>query len=223
MVQTTLVFGATGFTGKHVIDAALEAGDNVIAYIRSPSKVPDDIRSKITVIQGDLLDQEGVTRAVRDSRPDAIIITTANPRRVAETDLNIKYVPWVVEELRSQKRLKEVRLVYLSGFFAFPPDSPPGFMDSVMAMIMVPAFGIRALNTDNTKVTAYLYEEAARDENLNFAVTRMAMVTEAPSKGRLKIADTSAGSVTFRDMGVFLVELSHDLGAAKRRAVQVDY
>ena len=223
IVQTTLLFGATGLTGKHVVDAALEAGDNVIAFIRNPSKIPEATRSKITVIQGDLLDREAVTRAVRDSRPDAIIVTTANPRRVAETDLNIRYVPWVIEELRNESRLQEVRLVYLSGFFAFPPDSPPGIMDSIMASIMVPVFGIRALNADNAKVTAYLYDEASRDSNLNFAITRMAMVTEAPSKGRLKIASKSAGSVTFRDMGVFLVKLSHDLGAAKRTAVLVDY
>ena len=223
MALTTLVFGATGTTGKHVIDAALEAGDNVIAYIRSPSKVPDDIRSKITVIQGDLLDQEGVTRAVRDSKPDAIVIASGNPPGSPETDLNFKLVPWMVEELRNENRLEKVRLVYLSGYLALPPDSPPspGYMDNFSPG--GPFFAIRAAVMDNTKVTAYLYEEASRDEKLDFTIVRMGMVTEAPTKGRLKIGQKPADSVTFRDMGVFLVELSHDLGQARRKAVLADY
>ena len=223
MVQTTLLFGTTGVSGKHVLDAALEAGDNVITYLRNPSKISNSIRGKITVIQGDLLNREAVTKAVRDSRPDAIIITTANARRLPETDLNIKLVPWIIEELRNQNRLEQVRLVYLSGLFAHPPDSPPGFMDSLMAGIFVPMLGIKAQVIDNKKVTAHLYDAATREKKLNFAIVRMGMAGEAPSKGRLKISTKPAGSVTFRDMGVFLVELSHDLGEAKRRAIVVDY
>lgn len=223
MVQTTLLFGATGVSGKHVLNAAIEAGDNVIAYLRNPSKIPEGSRNKVTVIQGDLLDRVAVMKAVKDSKPDAIIITSANPRRVPDTDLNIKYVPWVVEALRNENRLEQVRLVYLSGLFAHPPESPPGFMDRMMAGIFVPMLGVRAGVVDNKKVTTYLYDEASRDKKLNFAIVRMGMVAEAASKGRLKASQKPAGSVTFRDMGVFLVELSHDLGQAKRKAVVVDY
>ena len=223
MVQTTLVFGATGLTGKHVLDAALEAGDHVIAYLRNPSKVPDATRNKITVIEGDLLDHAAVAKAVKDSRPDAIVIASSNPLNSPEADLNIKLVPWIVEELRSENRLAHVRLVYLSGFLAFPPDipTPPGLMDMILPE--GPLFAFKASILNNIKVTAYLYEEATKDEHLHFAIVRMAMVVEAPSKGKLKISLAPAESITFRDMGVFLVELSHDLGASKRTAVVVDY
>ena len=223
MVQTTLLFGATGLTGKHVLDAALEAGDHVIAFLRNPSKVPDAIRSKITIIEGDLLDHDKVTQAVRDSRPDAIVVACSNPPGSPEGDLNIKVVPWIVEELRKEHRLAHTRLVYLSGFLAFPPDipTPPGIMDMIEPGGPIHAFRASVLN--NIKVTAYLYEEASRDEHLHFAIVRMAMVNEAASKGKLKISENPAESITFRDMGVFLVELSHDLGAANRKAVVVDY
>ena len=223
MVQTTLLFGATGLTGRRVLEAALEAGDNVTAYLRSPNKVPDDVRSKITVIQGDALDHDAVTKAVRDSRPDAVVVASGCVPGSPDGDLNAKLVPWIVEELRSQNRLAQVRLVYLSGFLAFPPDvpTPPGILDMILPG--GPLFAYRAAVLDNIKVTTYLYEEASRDADLHFAIVRMGIVTDDASKGKLKISEKPGDSIIFRDMGVFLVELSHELGAADRRAVCADY
>ena len=49
-----LLFGATGSLGRHVLGQALAAGFDVTAPVRTPSKLPADVRERITVRQADL-------------------------------------------------------------------------------------------------------------------------------------------------------------------------
>lgn len=49
-----IVLGATGSLGKHVIDQAVAAGHQVSALVRTPSKLPSDLRDKLSVVQADL-------------------------------------------------------------------------------------------------------------------------------------------------------------------------
>jgi len=49
-----IILGATGSLGKHVIDQAVATGHQVSALVRTPSKLPTDLRDKISVVQADL-------------------------------------------------------------------------------------------------------------------------------------------------------------------------
>ncbi|MGH3758597.1 NAD(P)-dependent oxidoreductase [Actinophytocola sp.] len=64
------VFGATGGTGKQVVDQALAAGHKVTAVARDPEAVAGD-RDGLTVMRGDVLDAESVAPAVAGS--DAVV------------------------------------------------------------------------------------------------------------------------------------------------------
>ena len=63
------LFGATGGTGRQVLEQAVAAGHNVTALLRDPAKI--EARSGVTLIQGDVLDQEATSRCVQES--DAVI------------------------------------------------------------------------------------------------------------------------------------------------------
>ena len=65
------LFGATGRTGIVLLSQALERGHQVRAYTRSPAKLGDHQHELLEVIEGDLHDAEGVTRAIVGS--DAVI------------------------------------------------------------------------------------------------------------------------------------------------------
>ena len=58
-----LIFGATGGTGRQCIDQALAQGHQVTAFVRQPAALavqhPD-----LTIIQGDITDQDAVQRAI---------------------------------------------------------------------------------------------------------------------------------------------------------------
>ena len=65
-----LVLGATGSLGGHVLRLGVEAGHAVTAFVRTPAKVPSELRTRVSVHPGDL--NEGVPLdLVRDH--DAVI------------------------------------------------------------------------------------------------------------------------------------------------------
>jgi NAD(P)-dependent dehydrogenase (short-subunit alcohol dehydrogenase family) len=71
--RTMLVYGATGRAGRLVAERALSEGWAVSAFVRNPDKVPEALRSKVTLVKGDLRDAASVSAAVRSTRPNAIV------------------------------------------------------------------------------------------------------------------------------------------------------
>ncbi|MFJ9706319.1 NAD(P)-dependent oxidoreductase [Streptomyces sp. NPDC101234] len=59
------VFGGTGPTGLLLINQALAEGHEVVAYARTPAKLP--IRQGLTAVQGELDNAEAIAEAVRGS------------------------------------------------------------------------------------------------------------------------------------------------------------
>ena len=64
-MTTIALFGATGKTGRRVLDRALTAGHHVRALVRDPGKLGDaESQPLLTVVRGDVLDPETVDRTV---------------------------------------------------------------------------------------------------------------------------------------------------------------
>ena len=61
---TIALFGATGRTGKHVLDQALDAGYHVRALARRPAAISRR-SDRLLVIEGDVLDRTAVAETVR--------------------------------------------------------------------------------------------------------------------------------------------------------------
>jgi putative NADH-flavin reductase len=49
-----LILGATGSLGRHVVRQALGAGHDVSVFVRTPPKLPPDVRERVSVHTGDL-------------------------------------------------------------------------------------------------------------------------------------------------------------------------
>ena len=49
-----IIFGATGSLGSHVLRLALAAGHQVTVFVRTPSKLPLEAQTQVSVHQGDL-------------------------------------------------------------------------------------------------------------------------------------------------------------------------
>ncbi|MBW2275542.1 MAG: NAD(P)H-binding protein [Deltaproteobacteria bacterium] len=60
------IFGATGLLGRECLSQCLEAGHEVTVLVRTPSKLPEGLRDRITIIEGDGLDPEAVEKALAD-------------------------------------------------------------------------------------------------------------------------------------------------------------
>ncbi len=53
--------------GRHLLDQALERGDEVAILVRDPSKLTTQGHERLEVVQGDVLDPRDVEQAVVDS------------------------------------------------------------------------------------------------------------------------------------------------------------
>jgi putative NADH-flavin reductase len=58
-----LIIGATGGTGRQLVEQALTAGHNVTAFVRDPEKIRAR-HERLRVVQGDILDFNSLELAV---------------------------------------------------------------------------------------------------------------------------------------------------------------
>jgi uncharacterized protein YbjT (DUF2867 family) len=103
-----LVLGASGATGRHLVEQALAQGHQVTALARNPAKLHR--RSpELTVVQGDVTDPLAVERAVRSQDAVLCALGSSTP---------LKHDPALVAGIGNlvgaMERLQVRRLVYLS-------------------------------------------------------------------------------------------------------------
>ena len=71
------VFGATGRTGRPLVEQAVERGHEVVAFVRDATGLPSPLRNddRVSTIEGDAYTGEGVDRAIAgDGDPiDAVV------------------------------------------------------------------------------------------------------------------------------------------------------
>jgi putative NADH-flavin reductase len=72
-----LIIGATGGTGRELVAQALDRGYTVTALVRNPSKLQPHL-SRVTVIQGDVLDRSSVEKAMHNQ--DAVVSALGHKR-----------------------------------------------------------------------------------------------------------------------------------------------
>src|SRR4051794_34987268 len=76
MAKTALITGITGQDGSYLAELLLEKGYEVHGMVRRASTEKferiDHIKDRITLHQGDLLDQRSLVDALRASKPDEI-------------------------------------------------------------------------------------------------------------------------------------------------------
>ena len=77
------LFGATGLLGRECLSQCLEAGHEVTVLVRTPSKLPADLRERVTVVEGDGLDPDAVERSLA-SDTDGILFAIGIDRSSPE-------------------------------------------------------------------------------------------------------------------------------------------
>jgi len=70
-----VLLGATGSLGKHLLQQAVQAGHEVTVLVRTPAKLPSELRDSITVIQADLATIALTELTAAFSGQDAVINT----------------------------------------------------------------------------------------------------------------------------------------------------
>ena len=123
-MPSTLLTGATGLIGSHVVRLLVERGDDVRATVRATSRLDALSGLDVETVRADILDRRAMRRALRDVDRVFHLAGTANLAlsRARTFAINVEGTRIVLEEAL---RAGVERVVYTSSVAAIGP-APPG-------------------------------------------------------------------------------------------------
>ncbi len=169
-----VIFGAAGRTGIPLTQQALDAGYSVVAFVRTPSKLPV-VHPRLTVVQGDVMNAADVAKAVT-ADTDAVI-SVLSPVKGSPANL----LPVAVDNILAAMRAHGVRrLVYMTGAGVGMPQDKPKLINHVIK------FALRAMAGDVLKQSEQAVAQV-RASGLDWVIVRAPMLTNAPHSGSYRV------------------------------------
>ncbi|MCL5996176.1 MAG: SDR family oxidoreductase [Chloroflexi bacterium] len=195
-----IVFGATGGTGKQLVEQALAAGNQVVAFVRNPSKLTTR-HEHLTIVQGDLADQAAVERAIKGA--DAVI-STLGPRG----DSSNKPITRGTQNILAAMRKHGVRRFVLCATpSASDPNDGPDF--KFKAMVTLVKLTMRPAYEEIVNVAAVV-----RASDCDWTIVRVPLLTDDPKSGHVKVGYLGKGVIGTRlaraDMADFMLRQVQD-------------
>jgi putative NADH-flavin reductase len=167
------LFGATGKTGRRVLQRALDAGHEVRALVRDPAKL-GSAEPKLTLVTGDVLDPGAVARTVAGA--DVVLSLFGQVKgspRTLQTDGTKAIVA-------AMQRHGVRRLVTLSGGGLRAPQDRPKLADKVIRTLL-------RLLSGHVLADAEGHLAVLQASGLDWTVVRGPMLTEDPGKGGYRV------------------------------------
>ncbi|CAG0879361.1 unnamed protein product [Darwinula stevensoni] len=72
------VFGSTGQTGLCCLHAAVKKGLETTAFVRDPEKIPEELKGKVKIVQGDVLNTQDVAKCLEGQDGVVVALGTRN-------------------------------------------------------------------------------------------------------------------------------------------------
>ncbi len=94
------IFGSTGDLGRECLLQCLDAGHEVTALVRSPEKLPKNVRNRITIIKGDALSLDDVMLSIPKGT-DAILFAIGVDEKTSPQDLCTNVTKHIIKVMRS--------------------------------------------------------------------------------------------------------------------------
>ena len=190
-----IVFGATGGVGKSVVAQALDAGLEVTAFVRTPSKM-DITHENLKLIQGDAFNQRDVSAAIVGH--DAVVSCIGSNQGMKESTEIQEMAKNIVDGMKEHN---VERIIYTAS--AGVHKEIPGVSGKlVMFMLKNPLKDHRA---------AVDYIQA---NGLNYTIVRPMGLTDQPFTGKYRESATSvpekSRTIPRADVAHFIVKALTD-------------
>lgn len=197
--MNVLLLGATGFSGKEVLDELLSKNHNVTIVTRNKSSV--DFRNKnLTVIEGNVLDENLINQAVKNQ--DAVINClgiggkgNAKPNSLVSDATKIL--------VNAMERSNVKRLICMSNVGAGDSMS---FQPWIFSKVVLPYFlkWLKVIIEDKN-----IMEPIIMNSKLDWTILRFPNIANKPPKGKITTSFDGKGlkmSITNKDLAKFMVE-----------------
>jgi putative NADH-flavin reductase len=196
-----LVLGATGGTGRLIVDQAVARGHDVAVLVRSAEKAKDLKGAKIIV--GDARDETALRQAVKGR--DAVVSALGTP---ASPFKEVALLSTATRALVNAMEAENVsRLVCITGIGAGDSAGHGGFLfDNVIFPLL-----LRKVYADKDR-----QEAIVKKSRLAWVLVRPSILNNKPGRGTIKaledLADFHGGRISRQDVAKFVLDqLSADV------------
>jgi len=168
------IFGATGKVGRHLIDQALDRGEEVTVFVRDASKLTTHRRERLKVVQGDVLAQKDVEQAVVGT---GAVLSALGHTKTSSKDVLTEGAKNIVAAMN---RHGVRRLVSLTGAGVRDPKDEPKLVDRVIGSLL--KLVQRDLLEDSIGQARVI-----RESGLEWVIVRAPVLNEGEKKGEYRV------------------------------------
>jgi putative NADH-flavin reductase len=192
------IFGGTGDAGRQLIDQALAGGNEVVAFVRNPSKLT--VRHEhLTIAQGELHDLANIERAVNGA--DAVI-SLLGPR--PGDDLKSKQLTYGMQSIvAAMKKYGVHRLIVVSTPSASAPNDLPDFRFKILVSMIKTA--MRPAYEEIVNIA-----QIVQDSDLDWTIVRVSILNDNPKAGKVRVGylgrDEVGTKLSRADMAGFILD-----------------
>lgn len=193
------IFGATGGTGRQLVEQALAMGHEVVAFVRDPSKLTTR-HERLTIVPGTVTDQAAVESAVNGVEA---VISVLGPRG---NDRNKPITRGTQNILTAMEEYGVRRFVLSSTPSASDPNDSPDFRFKI-------AIGLVRLVLRSAYEDIVNTAQVVRASDCDWTIVRVSMLTDAPKAGSVKVGyvDKKMGMRLSRaDLAEFMLKQVQD-------------
>lgn len=168
-----VIYGASGNTGRIFTAMALEQGHEVTAFVRSLEKLTIE-HPHLTVVQGDVSDEEAVSKSLSGQDAAVALINTVNPEEIGVFEQSAR-------NILTGMAAQGVRLLsFVSSFGA-----PDGFERDPYYEQNFRQGSLKAVYTEVRKAEALIM-----DSDTDWILVRPPMLLDSPPTGDYRIEST---------------------------------
>ena len=190
-----LVLGATGATGRLIVDKAIAQGYEVTALVRSAEKGRELVGTKLAI--GDARDEAALRRALKGQ--DAVISALGTP---ASPFKEVTLLSTATRALVSAMKAEQVsRLVAITGMGAGDSVGHGGF---VFDRLIFPLL-LRKVYADKNR-----QESIVRESGLDWVLVRPSVLNDKPGRGAPRVLENLSafhgGTIARGDVASFVID-----------------
>lgn len=171
------ILGATGRTGRALLDQALAAGHEVTALARVPARMGPP-RERLTVVTGNVFDAPAVARTVEGAD---VLISALGPSKGSPKDLFTRSTP---EVLRAARAAGVKRFVTVAGAAVTLPGDEKGRVAAAFSTLVGLAAGVGDRQRELPAIQA---------GGIDWVVVRPPRLTEGPVTGQYREGSLQLG------------------------------
>ncbi|MBI5670607.1 MAG: SDR family oxidoreductase [Chloroflexi bacterium] len=167
------VFGATGGTGVPFVQQALAAGHEVVALVRTPSKLGLQ-HPRLTLVQGDVMNAADVEKTIQGADVVVSMIgptKTSPPNMMATAARNI---------ITAMNKCGVRRLVAMTGAGVAFPEDRPKLLNHIIK------FALKTISPQVLKDSEN-YADQIRVSGLDWTLVRVPMLANGPATGNVRV------------------------------------